>query len=511
MGGDQQKPAGRDLSAGIPLSDLPDGAPVAGHLGDDGVLLVRRGSEVFAVGARCTHYGGSLPEGLISGETVRCPLHHACFSLRTGEPRGPAFNPLPRWEVDIRDGVVHLRAKRSEPPLASRGRHAAGPGSVVIVGGGAAGSAAAETLRREGYEGTVRMIEPEPEAPYDRPNLSKDYLAGTAPEAWIPLRGEGFYEEHGVERITGSVAALDAEGGRLHLEGDEEVSFDALLLATGSRATRLPIEGADLPHVFTLRSLADCRALIARVEDARRAVVVGASFIGMEGAASLRARGLEVTVVAPERVPFERTLGPALGERLRRLHEDHGVAFRLGHGLTRFTEEGVVLDDDSALLADVVLVGVGARPNLELAERAGLEVDDGVAVDPYLRTSAPSVFAAGDIARWPDPRWGPSRIEHWVVAQRQGRVAARNILGLEERFTDVPFFWTHQYDLRIPYVGHAGGWDDTVVDGDPEAECTVRYMAAGRLVAVATIGRDRESLEAELEFEREPAAGGADV
>ncbi len=503
MGGQQAKPEGPNLADGIPLADLQDGEPRVGHLGDDAVLLVRQGSDVFAIGARCTHYGGALWDGVVSGDTVRCPLHHACFSLRTGEPRGPAFNPLPRWDVEVRDGVVHLGEKRTDPPLASRGRRAGGPESVVIVGAGAAGSAAAETLRREGYDGAVLMIDPERAAPYDRPNLSKDYLAGTAPEAWIPLRGDTFYEDHGVERIAGSVAELDAASGLLRLDDGEEVSFDALLLAMGSRAAHLPIEGADLPHAFTLRSLDDCRRLIARLEDARRAVVIGSSFIGMEGAASLRGRGLDVTVVSPERVPFERTLGPTIGGRLRRLHEEHGVEFRLGRSVTGIEEDRVILGDGSGLTADVVLIGVGARPNVELAERAGLEVDGGVVVDPYLRTRIPSIWAAGDIARWPDPRWGTARIEHWVVAQRQGRTAARNILGNEEPFRDVPFFWTQQYDLRVSYVGHAREWDEEIVEGDPDGDCAVRYVAGGRALAAATIGRDGASLEAELAFERE--------
>ncbi|MDX1396165.1 MAG: FAD-dependent oxidoreductase [Gemmatimonadota bacterium] len=505
MGGQQKTPEGPDLAEGVQLAELLDGEPFAGRVGDDAVVLVRRGSEVFAVGGRCTHYGGALADGLVEGDTIRCPLHHACFSLRTGEPAGPAFNPLPRWDVEVRDGVVRLGEKRTEPPLSSRGRRTSGPGTVVIVGAGAAGSAAAETLRREGHEGDIVMIDPQAEAPYDRPNLSKDYLAGNAPEAWVPLRGEGFYEENGVERIEGTVRDLDPDERRVQLEGGETRAFDALLLATGALAVRPPIEGLDSPHAHTLRSLADCRALIAGLEGAERAVVIGSSFIGMEGAASLRARELEVTVVSLEAVPFERTLGPAIGERLRALHEEHGVAFRPERRVQRIDDEGVTLDDGSVLPADIVLVGVGARPDVDLAERAGLDVDDGVVVDRYLRTSADAVWAAGDIARWPDPRWGSARIEHWEVAQRQGRTAARNILGVEEPFTDVPFFWTHQYDLRVSYVGHANEWDEAVVDGDPAEDCAVRFLSGGRTLAVATIGRDRESLEAEVEFERELA------
>ncbi|MGH7542267.1 MAG: NAD(P)/FAD-dependent oxidoreductase, partial [Gemmatimonadota bacterium] len=279
--------------------------------------------------------------------------------------------------------------------------------------------------------------------------------------------------------------------------------FGALLLATGAAPVALTVPGAERPHVFTLRSLDDCRAIIRAAERAERAVVVGASFIGMEVAASLRARGLEVTVVAPEAVPFERTLGAEVGGALQRVHEDHGVSFRLGQRLAGIGERDVVLDDGQALPADVVVVGIGVRPHVSLAEAAGLAVDRGVFVDERLRTSAPAVFAAGDIARWPDPRWGRVRIEHWVVAQRQGQAAARSILGEGGAFRDVPFFWTQQFDFVARYVGHAHEWDEVVVDGDLEGgDAAIRYRVRGRTVAVATVGRDREALDAEVALER---------
>ncbi|MBX6363416.1 MAG: FAD-dependent oxidoreductase [Gemmatimonadetes bacterium] len=487
-----------------------------GHAGGAPVIVVRRGDEVFAVGATCTHYGGPLAEGLVVGETIRCPWHHACFSLRTGAVlEWPAPNPLPCWEVEVRDGVVRVGRKRERDPLeperrpgapAVVGARAGGePATVVIVGAGAAGNAAAEGLRREGYGGRVLLVDPDADAPYDRPNLSKDYLAGNAPEEWIPLRPEGFHAEHGIERMVAAVSGIDAARRRVMLSDGRELEYGALLLATGAAPIRLPLPGAELPHVYVLRSLADSRAIIRAAERGGRAVVLGASFIGLEVAASLRARGLEVTVVAPEAVPLARVMGEALGRFVRGLHEEHGVAFRLGRKPTEVRADAVVLDDGSAVPADLVVMGVGVRPVVELAEAAGLEVDRGVVVDERLRTSVPGIWAAGDIARYPDPISGERvRIEHWVVAERQGAYAARSILGTAEPFRAVPFFWSQHYDVPIAYVGHAESWDELVVDGDPAArDVAVAFRKGGRTLALATIYRDRASLEEEAALEEE--------
>jgi NADPH-dependent 2,4-dienoyl-CoA reductase/sulfur reductase-like enzyme/nitrite reductase/ring-hydroxylating ferredoxin subunit len=514
MGEGAKELAGPDLRAGVPLSELPEGEPFAGHADGEGVVLVRRGDEVFALGGTCTHYGGPLAEGLVEGETLRCPWHHACFSLRTGEAvAAPALNPVPRWGTRVADGRVTVTVKEERPTLASvpdavpsvpaAGRVAA-PSSVVIVGAGAAGSAAAEMLRREGYAGPIALVDPDPDAPYDRPNLSKDYLAGNAPEEWIPLRPPGFHEAHGIERMVASVSAIDAAAQSVTLSDGRSLPYGAVLLATGATPIRPPIPGADFRHVHVLRSLADCRELIAAVGAGRRVVIAGASFIGMEAAASLRARGLEVAVVAPETVPFARSLGTTLGGFLRGLHERQGVRFHLGRTIATIHEDRVVLDDGTVVDADVVLLGVGVRPDVAVARAAGLDAANGIEVDPFLATRIPNVYAAGDIASFPDARTGERiRIEHWVVAQRQGQAAARSMLGRRERFDAVPFFWTRQYDVGVSYVGHAAGWDREVVDGSPEArDCRVTYLSGGAVVAVATIGRDRESLAAELALER---------
>jgi NADPH-dependent 2,4-dienoyl-CoA reductase/sulfur reductase-like enzyme/nitrite reductase/ring-hydroxylating ferredoxin subunit len=501
MAGAEQELVGPELSGGIALSELREGEPMVGHLDGEQVLVTRYADEVRAVGASCTHYGGPLGEGLVTGETVRCPWHHACFSLRTGEAvAAPALNPLPWWDVEVVDGVVRLGDRHEESTLGPRGRTASGPDSIVILGAGAAGSTAAETLRREGYGGRIVLVDPDSDAPYDRPNLSKDYLAGSAPEEWIPLRPRGFYEDHGIGRIGERAVRIDRDRARLELESGTSVEYGALLLATGATPMSLKVPGADQPQVHELRSLADCRRIIGDVEEARHAVVIGAGFIGMEAGASLVARSIDVTVVAPEAVPFERTLGPELGSLLQREHERNGVVFHLGRAVGSIEADAVVLDDGTRLPADLVLVGIGVRPETELASAAGLEVDDGIVVDDRLRTSDPRIYAAGDTARWPDPRTGEDvRVEHWVVAQRQGQAAARNILERDEPFLDVPFFWTNQFGVGVRYVGHAATWDRVEVDGDPNGgDAAFRYLRGGRVLAVATVGRDQESLEAEV-------------
>ncbi len=497
-----------DFTGGVAVVALSDGGMVQGKLGQEEIILVRRGSEFFAVGASCTHYGGTLAKGIIVGHELRCPLHHACFSLRTGEAlRAPAFDSIPCWRVERIGDRAFVREKLAIPKEShTRVAVAAGqsPPSVVIVGGGAAALAAADTLRREGFEGTLTMISADEFAPYDRPNLSKDYLAGTASEDWIPLRAPEYYSNNRIDLLLRSrVTSLDPRGKRIHVEGGKTYGYDRLLLATGADPVRLPVEGASDSQLLYLRTFADSRALAAAAGSAKKVVVVGGSFIGLEVAASLRARAIEVDVVARDKQPLARVMGLEVGRFLRGLHEAHGVRFHLEDTVIRLDGRKAVLKSGAILDAGLLVLGVGVRPSLALAEQAGLQVDRGIVVDQYLETSAPGVFAAGDIARWPDARSGQRiRVEHWVVAERQGQVAARNMLGRRERYEAVPFFWTQQYGVSIKYVGHAEAWDDIEITGSlDQKDCAVAYKQAGRTLAVATISRDLQSLQIEADME----------
>lgn len=505
MGAADMSDGGPDLTQGVALADLVEGVPFPGHAGDQAVLLVRHGAEVLAVAAHCTHYGAPLAEGIVVDDTIRCPWHHACFSLRSGTAlRPPALNGLARWRTEQIDGRVFVREALPAEPLPVLDT-AGLPESVVIIGGGAAGQAAAETLRNEGYAGPVTLLSADAAPPCDRPNLSKDYLAGTAPEDWIPLRPADFYTAQRIDlRLGVTVAAIEPASKAVRLADGSRVPYGALLIATGAEPVRLSVPGANLPHVHVLRSLADSRALIAAAAGGHRCVVIGASFIGLEVAAALRTRGLEVQVVGPETRPLERIMGPVLGDMVRAIHEAHGVSFHLGASAVAIDTRGVTLSDGAHLAADLIAVGVGVRPAVALAERAGLAIDRGVLVNEYLQTSAPDIFAAGDIARWPDRRSGAAiRVEHWVVALRQGQTAARNMLGRRERFDAVPFFWSRHYDTSISYVGHAERWDRIDIDGDPAAhDCTATFWTEGKQTAVVTVGRDEGSLRAELAFER---------
>ena len=504
---DSTGPTPPDLTLGAAADSLSSGGTLLGRVGEDDVLLARAGDRFFAVGAHCTHYHGALAEGLVVGDTVRCPLHHACFNLETGEAlRAPALDPIACWRVERRGDLVFVREKMSERPPAARGSAGASqhPSSIVIVGGGAAGIAAVDTLRRERYDGPVVLVSADEDPPVDRPNLSKDYLAGEAKDDWIPMWPSEVYAERRIEVLLRTrVSSIDPAGRTVLLENGSRRDFGALLIATGADPVRLPIPGADSAQVLYLRSFADSRAIVERARTAKHAVVVGASFIGLEVSAALRTRGIAVDVVAPEHVPLERVMGADVGRFVQSIHESHGVTFHLGETVTSIAGRTVTLSGGRTVDADFVVMGVGVRPATAIAERSGLAVDRGITVNEFLETSAPGIFAAGDVARWPDPHTSERiRVEHWVVAERQGQVAARNMLGRRERFDAVPFFWSQHYDVTIRYVGHAEGWETVTVSGSLDArDAAVRFMRGGKTLAVATVSRDRENLQAELELE----------
>ncbi|MEO8908724.1 MAG: FAD-dependent oxidoreductase [Gemmatimonadaceae bacterium] len=513
---------GPDLSQGVEISSVRAGEMIAGHAFGEPVLLAHVEPNWFAIGAKCTHYGAPLAEGVLVGETIRCAWHHACFELRNGAAtHAPALIDLPCYDVALENNIVRVTGKRTGGQLRGKGHRAresrapekvtletastSGPSSMLIIGAGAAGNACAEMLRREGFHGAVTIVDGDQDAPYDRPNLSKDFLAGSAPEEWLPLHPEEFYATQGIEIVRGvRAAAIDTGRKAVVMSDGTSRHYDALLIATGASPIRLEIPGGD--RILYLRTLADCRAIIAKARDAKTAVVIGASFIGLEATASLVARGLKVRVVAPENLPLERVLGADLGRLIQSVHEQQGVAFHLGRTAKAIEGNTVILDDDTRIEADIVVAGIGVRPNIQLAESAGVTMDKGIAVNEFLETSVKDVFAAGDVARWPDAYSDARlRVEHWVVAERQGQVVARNMMGFRDRFDDIPFFWSAHYDkVKIQYTGHVEHWDETRIDGDVmKMDCAISYMVAGRRRAMATINRDHESLENEVAMENE--------
>ncbi len=494
---------GPDFTQGVPARQILEGALLRGHVDGQPVLLAR-GRNVFrAVDGLCTHYHAPLADGLMVGDTVRCPWHHARFCLNSGQALGaPAIDSLGVWRVEERGGMVYVRARAE--PVGPRRHTGAGARRVVIVGAGAAGFATAEMLRREGLSGDLTLLGDDPDPPYDRPNCSKDYLAGKAPREWMPLKDAAFYAESHIDLKTGGAARAIDLTARTVTQADGKVSpFDVLVLATGAAPIRPPLPGFDQPNVHVLRTLKDCEAIVAAAGQARRVAVVGASFIGLEVAAALVERGLEVHIIAPETIPLARILGDDLGRHIQSVHEAKGVVFHLGQSARGFVDGRVGLEDGTDVPADFVVVGVGVRPRVELAEAAGLTVDRGIVVDGRFRTATPNVFAVGDVARYPDPRTGDRiRVEHWVAAERQGQHVARVLLGQAGDFTETPFFWSAHYDTTVNYVGHAESFDAAEVEGDIAAgDAIVRLRRGGDLLAVATLGRDIESLKAELAFE----------
>ena len=485
------------------LSEIANGEMKEVKVGETAVLLARVDDKCYAVGAHCTHYGAPLAEGALVGDRIICPWHHACFNARNGnleEP--PALDSLMNYDVrtegdeifvDVTDPTVDRRTPEMAEPNPEKDSRV-----FVIIGGGAAGYMAAQTLREDGFKGRIRMITRESQTPYDRPNLSKDYLHGHAEPEWIPLRGDDFYEQHGIEMLFEKIVVnVDVERKIVEFSDGEDCSYDNLLVATGGVPRRLELPGADLRNIFALRSFDSADEIISSASGAKRAVVIGAGFIGMEAASSLRQLGLDVTVIAPDKVPFEKILGGEIGKVFQREHEKNGVRFMLGESVTGFDGEEVInrvlLSSGQSVDADLVIVGIGVKPETDILGGLTLHKDGGVIADEFLKI-ADSVYAAGDIAHVPDARAGEHvRIEHWRTAQQQGRIAAHNMAGKPTRYDSVPFFWTTQFDITLNYVGHARSWDEIVVKGDTAAhDFLAYYVKDGKVIAAAGMNHDRD-------------------
>ncbi|MEP6952477.1 MAG: FAD-dependent oxidoreductase [Solirubrobacteraceae bacterium] len=362
--------------------------------------------------------------------------------------------------------------------------------TFVIVGASLAGAKAAETLREEGFDGRLLLVGAEHERPYERPPLSKDYLRGEAGRDKVYVHDEGFYAAHDIELRLGRAAVrLDTAASALHLDDGERLHYDRLLLSTGSEPRRLAIPGGDLDGVLYLRSVADSDALRERLDRGGAVVVIGAGWIGAEVAASARQRDLEVTVLDPMAVPLERVLGPEVGAVYCDIHTDHGVRMLMGTGVEAFegaqSVQRVRTSDGHELDCDFVVVGVGVQPRTQLAEQAGIAVDDGILVDEQLQTSVPGVFAAGDVANAQHPFYGERiRVEHWANALHQGPLAARTMLGGADVDDRLPYFFSDQYDVGMEYTGFTRAWDRVVFRGDPTSrEFIAFWMAGDRVVA----------------------------
>ncbi len=477
------------------LSQLAQGMTTV-KVGEEEILLVREGDAVHACGGKCPHYGAPLAEGVLLGHEVVCPWHNARFDVWTGRlVAPPALDDLPAYQVEVEGDDVYVRSVQvaKRPQRTGKGK------TVLIVGAGAAGEAAAETLRREGFDGRVVMVTPEQDLPYDRPNLSKDFLAGKAKPEWLPLRSEEFYRQQQIEVLTGTrVVALGARERVAHMQPGGKLPFDLCLIATGGTPRKLTVPGAELAGVFTLRSLADARALEAAAAKAGKALIVGAGFLGLEAASALRSRGLQVAVVAPEPVPLANILGDGVGTCLRQLHEEYGVEFHLGRMVQEFRGSGAVaqavLSDDKRLEIDLAIVGIGIVPVVDFLEGSGLVEGGAVPVDARLQTKAPGVFAAGDVAAvLQGADGGRQRVEHWAVAERQGQHAARAMLGDPGAYEEVPFFWTRQHGVSLKYAGSAHRFEAVLYRGDLRTRRFLAgYFAGGRLVAAASIGMSEQ-------------------
>lgn len=500
------------------VDDLIDGQLKEVRVNDTDVLLARADGQYYALNPKCSHYQAPLAKGVLNGNRLICPWHNACFDVRTGHRlEAPALNGLPTHEVRIEGDQVFVRLTTNkeslENPMATPDE--ANTETCVIIGGGGAGAFAAEGLREGGFTGRVIMLTESAEAPYDRPNCSKDHLQGKAPDEWMPLRTDDFYTNYGIDiRTNQRVTSLDPVNKQIMLDSGETLAYDRALVCSGGKPNLLAIPGADLPGVYTLRTLHDSEQLRKLGQAGNRIVIIGSSFIGLEAAMSLRKLGSEIDVVGTDPMPFVKILGERIGRVVQGWHEQAGIRFHLGTKPSRFegdsTVQTVVLDNGERLPADVVLLGLGVKPGTEFLTGVSLEEDGGIRTDEYLQVTD-GLYAAGDIAWYPAAD-GLQRIEHWKVAGQQGHIAGINMarspktglhpvqpnpIGPDEQaepYQMIPFFWTNQQGKRINYVGHTTTFDDILYEGTPEKEDSflALFVENGQVKAAAGLKRDTD-------------------
>lgn len=495
------------------ITDLQNGQMQQLEVEGTQILLSKIDDCFYATGAFCTHYGAPLAKGTICGEKIICPWHNACFNAIAGQQlEPPGLDSLSTFatRVEGEEVLVKLPQEISQQRTLEMANHIADSDerTFVILGAGAAGMHAVEALRQQGFQGRVIMISGANKLPYDRTKLSKGSLQGNADLDSLVFRDAEFYNRHDIElRLGSTVTKVDALDKSLTFEDGSLLNYDALLLATGGKARKLDVPGSDLANIFTVRNPEDTAAILEAISGAKKAVVVGSSFIGMEAAASLIQQGLDVTVVSPDRVPFKKILGTEVGQMFQQVHAQQGVNFVFETKASKFTGdrhvEQVILDNGTELKADLVIVGIGVELNTSYLKDIKLhDSDQSIPVNQYLQTEIADIYAAGDLARFPYAPMGEStRIEHWRLAAQQGRIAAKNMLYQYQSEsksaiavdTIVPFFWSGQYNLKLRYVGHAEQWDEIAIDGNlDEPKFLAFYLRNDRVMAVAGINRDRE-------------------
>ncbi|KJZ33433.1 MULTISPECIES: FAD-dependent oxidoreductase [Pseudomonas] len=487
------------------FADVSENRGLEVQIEDTKIVLLRVGDQLRAYQGECPHAGAPLAEGALCHGRLICPWHKAAYRIEDGalcEP--PALDSLKRYPLEIRDGDIWVD---DQPFADAHTPPADDERTFVIIGAGAAGTACAAALREKGFGGLVLLIDREADAGYDRTVLSKFVIAGQMPlEEVPPLRDDAFYREQRIERMTGEVASLDSSNKTVRLTNGRSLNYDAALLATGGKPNQLTLPGADLPQVFVLRSKDQASQILQVAKPGQRVVIIGDSFIALESASALRELGLDVTILARHAIPFAAQLGEAVGNAIRALHESNGVVFHTD-GEAFYIEgtdhvEAVCLDNGQRLPADLVLAGIGVSPATEPFTDLPKEKDRSLKVDGGMRVTD-GLWAVGDIATFP-LNGQPQRIEHWRLAQQQARIAAANMLGADEHYLDVPYFWTWHFGKNYDYLGHAEAWDEVEFKGDPNHPPFIGLFGKNGVVAAAVACDEERAMALLAERMKQP-------